>query len=72
MHYLTPGVTDPRMSREPLATEGEVTPGPDDYVPYDDPEYWEDVHRASQEFDLPEFDLGRVDGVTPEPFLPPL
>lgn len=36
----TPGITDPMLSAEPLGTEGELTPGPDDYVPYDDPEYW--------------------------------
>lgn len=30
------GVTDAALSREPLATEGEATPGPDDENPYDE------------------------------------
>lgn len=30
------GVTLPALSREPLATEGEATPGPDDYNPFDE------------------------------------
>jgi hypothetical protein len=33
----TPGITEPRFCRDPLGTEGELTPGPDDYNPYDDP-----------------------------------
>lgn len=32
------GMTKMPLSREPLATEGEATPGPDDYNPYDEPE----------------------------------
>lgn len=30
------GITPKRITREPLATEGEATPGPDDYNPYED------------------------------------
>lgn len=30
------GVTDAALSREPLATEGEATPGPDDENPFDE------------------------------------
>lgn len=30
------GVTEPGLSREPLATEGEATPGPDDENPFRD------------------------------------
>ena len=32
------GTTEIPLSREPLATEGEATPGPDDYNPYDEQE----------------------------------
>lgn len=32
------GITEMPLSREPLATEGEATPGPDDYNPYDERE----------------------------------
>lgn len=30
------GMTPMSLSRDPLATEGEATPGPDDYNPYED------------------------------------
>lgn len=30
------GITLPSLSGEPLATEGEATPGPDDYNPFED------------------------------------
>lgn len=53
----TLGTTDPLLSKEPLMTEGEATAGPDDMVPYDEPE---------REDFVPE----TVDPVTPE--LPPL
>jgi hypothetical protein len=33
------GTTPIPLSREPLATEGEATPGPDDYNPYDEAEF---------------------------------
>lgn len=53
----TLGTTDPLLSREPLMTEGEATPGPDDMVPYDEP-------------DADEYTPETVDPVTPD--LPPL
>lgn len=31
------GISPVKLSREPLATEGEATPGPDDWNPYEDP-----------------------------------
>jgi len=39
-HGLSPGngTTEIPLSRAPLATEGEATPGPDDYNPYDERE----------------------------------
>lgn len=30
------GITPAPITKEPLATEGEATPGPDDYNPYED------------------------------------
>lgn len=38
MHFgmPTPGTTGHNLSCEPLATEGEATPGPDDQNPYDE------------------------------------
>jgi len=32
----TPGITEPKFSRDPLGTEGELTPGPDDENPFED------------------------------------
>jgi hypothetical protein len=34
----TPGITEPKLTADPLGTEGELTPGPDDYNPFDDPD----------------------------------
>ena len=36
MHRATPGITPAKLTRDPLGTEGEMTPGPDDYNPYED------------------------------------
>jgi len=33
--YATAGITEPNLTPEPLGTEGEMTPGPDDENPYD-------------------------------------
>jgi hypothetical protein len=33
------GITPTPLSAEPLATEGEATPGPDDYNPYEEREF---------------------------------
>lgn len=44
------GITPMPLSAGPLATEGEATPGPDDYNPYDDPENSEfGGHRLNSE-----------------------
>lgn len=32
--HCSPGVTEPMLTAEPLGTEGEMTPGPDDINPY--------------------------------------
>jgi len=34
--YATVGVTEPNLTRDPLGTEGEMTPGPDDRNPYEE------------------------------------
>lgn len=34
--FATAGITEPKLSRDPLGTEGEMSPGPDDQNPYDD------------------------------------
>jgi len=41
----TPGVTIPNFSQDPLATEGEATPGPDDLNPAVDPDAREEIER---------------------------
>jgi len=41
----TPGISIPNFSRDPLATEGEATPGPDDLNPAVDPDAREDIER---------------------------
>jgi len=33
--YATAGITEPNLTAEPLGTEGEMTPGPDDENPYE-------------------------------------
>lgn len=38
------GTTAVPLSREPLATEGEATPGPDDWNPYDE---WEEEQELA-------------------------
>lgn len=62
------GMTSARLSQDPLATEGEATPGPDDYNPYedrggdadptagDDPFVFDDVGPAVDELSLPALD----------------
>jgi len=36
--FTTPGFTEPNLSEMPLASEGEMTLGPPEWNPYDDPE----------------------------------
>lgn len=61
------GTTEAPLSREPLATEGEATPGPDDEVNLDDlldadvggepPAMGPPPDPPTFEFELPEFEL---------------
>jgi hypothetical protein len=53
----TPGFTQPHLSELPIASEGEATMGPDDWVPYDDPEVPEADYEA--------FETGRFEPVEP-------
>lgn len=50
----SPGVTIPKITREPLGTEGELTPGPDDINPYNSIEEKEAVKeiKRRREIDL--------------------
>lgn len=54
MHgYASAGMTEPLMSKEPIGTEGELTPGPDDVNPYDNPELYEGFEADRREPELP-------------------
>jgi hypothetical protein len=44
----TPGLTYPNITKEPLGTEGELTPGPDDLNPFEDPEAAERIQALQQ------------------------
>jgi hypothetical protein len=52
--HTTAGITEPRLTSEPLGTEGEMTGGPNDYVPFDDPEWEDDTPPEPELFSLPE------------------
>lgn len=58
------GTTHIPLSRDPLATEGEATPGPDDYNPYDERER----KRAQQRQQNPPNAQPSLDvGINPSP-----
>lgn len=69
------GITEPAMSEEPLATEGEATPGPDDWNPFDEMadrdamERYKDVESETISMGLPDF---AKESSTDETELPPL
>ena len=42
--YATVGITEPNFARDPLGTEAEMTPGPNDRNPYDEG----DIERQPQ------------------------
>ena len=54
-HGYSPGngITPTFMSRAPLATEGEATPGPDDWNPFEEREYEEFRQAQTESFDDP-------------------
>lgn len=62
------GITPALLSSEPLATEGEATPGPDDYNPFDEMEDRQAMVRGTDapEADLPDF--GGADLTLPDFF----
>ena len=43
------GITSVKLSRMPLATEGEATPGPDDWNPYDELEDRRELREFERE-----------------------
>lgn len=49
------GITDIPLSRAPMATEGEATPGPDDVNPYDEREF-QQAKRGHSGASMPDFD----------------
>lgn len=61
------GITEPKLSHEPLATEGEATPGPDHINPFDEWEAEEEAHALAEDVEggAPEFA-----GADFAPFLP--
>lgn len=52
------GLTCMPLSRDPIATEGEATPGPDDYNPYDE-------HAARRELPEPRLEENPTAGDDP-------
>jgi len=63
----TAGITRANLSVDPLATEEEMTPGPDDYNPFDDDRVDEDTMR---ELDLTGYSPSESPGFEFEPELP--
>jgi hypothetical protein len=45
----TPGITEPNFSRDPLATEGEATPGPDTENPYENAQEYRERLELEQQ-----------------------
>lgn len=45
MHRATPGITPCKFSKDPLGTEGEMTPGDDDWNPFEDDSMGEPEYR---------------------------
>lgn len=45
----TTGITKPELTAEPLGTEGEMTPGPDDWNPYDEEVGKQGLRRLERE-----------------------
>lgn len=48
MDMPTPGATKPLLTKDPIGTEGEMTPGPDDETPFDKEEERRDWRRFRQ------------------------
>lgn len=63
----TPGMTRANLSRDPLMTEGEATPGDDGWNPFDDENVDE---RAMRELDLTGYSPAESKDFEFEPHLP--
>lgn len=59
------GILEPKMSRDPLATEGEATIGPDNYNPYEQEEFARQFRELQRRDALPRYDNELVDDVPP-------
>jgi hypothetical protein len=75
MHRATPGITPQKLTEDPLGTEGEMTPGPDDYNPYEDHTERHDPTEGHDPFifddiepRLPDPPSHRLDAELPGPF----
>jgi len=75
MHQATPGITPAKLTKDPLGTEGEMTPGPDDYNPYEDHAQQYDPTSGHDPFSfddiqprLPDLPSHRIDPDLPEHF----
>lgn len=60
--FATAGITEPHLSADPLGTEGEMSPGPDDENPYD-ADYGTDGDGPAFGGELPAFLQGGGQGV---------
>lgn len=66
------GITVAKLSEEPLATEGEATPGPDDYNPHEELEDREYQQRTLPRSERSELSLEEAALGEPDPFDGPL
>lgn len=59
MDLPTPGTTAPLLTRDPIGTEAEMTPGPDDETPYDAEEnrrHWQSFRQTGAGQAVPDRD----------------
>jgi hypothetical protein len=75
MHQATPGLTPQTLTKDPLGTEAEMTPGPDDYNPYEDHAQRRDPTSGHDPFifddiqpRLPDLPYHRIDPELPDHF----
>jgi hypothetical protein len=64
----TPGLTYPNITKEPLGDEGELTPGPDDLNPFEDPEAAERIQALQQKREMQRAEQGEIVRTVPKDF----
>ena len=64
----TPGLTYPNITREPLGDEGELTAGPNDLNPFEDPEAAERIQELQQKREMQRADQGELVKTVPSDF----